>query len=40
MYHCGSSVNYAGSKTFSINLLEDKIVKESLFEQVQKILKN
>lgn len=40
IYHCGSSVNHAGSKIFSINLLEDEIVKESLFKYVQKTLKN
>ena len=29
-YHLGASINYAGSKTFSINLFEDAFVKESL----------
>ena len=28
IYHCGTSINYIGSKTFSINILEDEIVKE------------
>lgn len=39
MYHCGTSINHAGSKTFSINKLEDKIVKESLMNKIN-ILKN
>ena len=26
-YHCGNSINHAGSKTFSINKIEDNIVK-------------
>ena len=35
-YHCGTSLNHAGSKTFSLNKLEDKIVKRSLLEKLQK----
>ena len=35
-YHCGASLNHAGSKTFSLNKLEDKIVKRSLLEKLQK----
>ena len=27
IYHCGTSLNHAGNRTFSINVLEDKIVK-------------
>ena len=38
IYHCGTSVNYAGSKTFSINLLEDKIVKEALIKNIEKLI--
>ncbi len=38
IYHCGASLNYAGSKTFSINKLEDKFVKDSLLEYINKIL--
>lgn len=38
VYHCGTSINYAGSKTFSINLLEDAIVKKSLIERVNEII--
>ena len=33
VYHCGASINHAGSKTFSINKLEDKIVVELLIEK-------
>jgi len=39
IYHCGSSINHAGSKTFSINLLEDKVVKNNLLEYILRILK-
>ncbi len=38
IYHCGASLNYAGSKTFSINKLEDKIVKSSLIKYVLAII--
>ena len=38
IYHCGTSVNYAGSKIFSINLLEDKIVKEALIKNIEKLI--
>ena len=34
-YHCGSSLNHAGSKTFSINTLEDEMVKRSLLEKIR-----
>ena len=34
----GSSINHAGSKTFSINKLEDKIIKNTLIEEISKIL--
>jgi len=30
IYHLGASINHAGSKTFSINILEDEMVKYSL----------
>ena len=36
-YHCGASLNHAGSKTFSINTLEDEMVKRSLLEKLAKI---
>ena len=38
IYHCGTSINYIGSKTFSINILEDEIVKESLLNKIKKDL--
>ena len=34
IYHCGASINYAGNKIFSINLLEDEIVKSSLINKI------
>ena len=34
VYHLGASINYAGSKTFSINILEDEIVKNSLINSI------
>ncbi len=34
VYHCGTSINHVGSKTFSINLLEDEVVKASLIANV------
>ena len=36
-YHCGASLNHAGSRTFSINTLEDEMVKRSLLEKLAKI---
>ena len=36
-YHCGASLNHAGSRTFSINTLEDEMVKRSLLEKLVKI---
>ena len=38
IYHCGASLNYVGSKTFSINKLEDIIVKNSLMKYVLAII--
>ena len=38
-YHCGASINYAGSKTFSINELEDEVVKDSLINKIKHIIK-
>ncbi len=38
VYHCGSSLNYAGSKTFSINKLEDEMIKNSLIKYVLAII--
>lgn len=39
VYHCGASVNYAGSRTFSINILEDKEVCDALKNKIDKIVK-
>ncbi len=38
VFHCGTSVNHAGSKTFSINLLEDDLVKKALMDNVSEII--
>lgn len=38
IYHCGTSINYAGSKTFSINILSDEIVKKSIISNIQQII--
>lgn len=38
VYHCGSSINHAGNKTFSINLINDDIVKESLIKKATSII--
>ena len=40
VYHCGASLNYAGSKTFSINKLEDSIVINSLLDRINTIICN
>lgn len=36
VYHCGTSINHAGSKTFSINYLTDKYVINSIINEVNK----
>ena len=38
IYHCGTSINHAGNKTFSINLLEDEIVKKGLIDYIKEIV--
>ena len=38
IYHSGTSINNIGTKTFSINKLEDKIIKETLLNNVVKII--
>ena len=38
VYHCGTSINHAGSKTFSINKLEDNLVKETLINKINIII--
>ena len=40
VYHCGTSLNYIGKKTFSINKIEDDFVIESLIEKIDIILIN
>ena len=37
VYHCGTSINYAGSKVFSINILEDIFVKKSLINKINMV---
>lgn len=38
IYHCGASINHAGTRTFSINILEDKEVCEALKNKIDKIM--
>lgn len=38
VYHCGASINYAGEKTFSINLLEDKMIRDNLLNYIFEII--
>ena len=38
IYHCGTSINHAGARTFSINMLEDKEVCDALKNKVDKII--
>ncbi len=38
VYHCGASVNRIGYKTFSITLVEDKIIKQALILRVKEII--
>lgn len=40
VYHCGTSINYAGSRTFSINILEDKVVRKNLINNAVSIIRN
>ena len=40
IYHCGASINHAGSKTFSINILEDIDIKECLINKVNDLTCN
>ena len=39
IYHSGTSINNAGTKTFSINKLEDIIIIETLLKKVEDIIK-
>ena len=34
VYHCGASINHAGSKTFSINKIEDEFVIKLLIDKI------
>ena len=34
VYHCGASLNFAGTKTFSINRLEDKEIVDLLIRRI------
>ncbi len=36
LYHLGSSINYAESKIFSINIIEDKFIISSLIDKIKK----
>ncbi len=38
IYHCGSSINRIGYKTFSITLITDDFVKESLLNKIKSIM--
>jgi len=38
IYHCGTSINHAGSKTFSINKLEYLVVKKSLLNRINEVI--
>ena len=40
VYHLGSSLNQAGNRTFSINILEEEEVKEAIFHKVKRDLTN
>ncbi len=39
IYHCGASINHAGTRTFSINILEDRDVRDALKNKIE-IYKN
>ena len=38
IYHCGTSLNKIGNKTFSINILEDEIVKQLLINKIKTLI--
>ena len=38
IYHCGTSINRIGYKTFSITMIGDKEVVDLLFDKVNKII--
>ena len=37
IYHCGTSINHIGNKTFSINRIEEDVVISSLLDKISKI---
>ena len=39
LYHCGASINRIGYKTFSINLISDIKIKNTLIKEINKITK-
>ncbi len=38
VYHCGASINRIGYKTFSITLVDDEIIKNSLINKIKELL--
>ena len=40
IYHCGTSINHIGCRTFSINIIGDKDAYKNLFIKIDKIVKN
>lgn len=38
VYHCGASINRIGYKTFSINLISDQEICDSLINRINKII--
>jgi len=38
IYHMGTSINHAGNKTFSINVLEDEIVINAIIDNIKTII--
>ena len=38
VYHCGASINHAGSRTFSINRWQDKKVCKNFIDNINNIL--
>ena len=39
IYHCGSSINRIGYKTFSINLIDDRNVLDLLIKKTNEIIR-
>lgn len=36
LYHCGVSLNHAGTKTFSVNKIEDDVIIDTFLEKLKK----